>query len=405
MVIELLGFALDIDPLFFRFHLEDHTWFNIKDDWIEMPELESQSYKRDFVTIKLSRRGRYGAVEPYYGDRLFIKGSLIVGLQEALVHFFQRLHTSNVLRRIDFEGQVKSGKNAWWEDSPHEVGLLRRKVSIWSRKQGNDWTGVVLVDSSITAGHPLWNGYGRLDIPPSMSASAESLISKEPNTPIFNALLSCLSTFRPEDRARLMADPENITSYVYPMVLGGSSTWSGLANWMTMKRLSTAFISGSAAYPFMWPGPEAPLTALRAATVCRPRCLPSLSPIRTLQQQADKIMKMAVAIISVEEGKKAVDESRNMSRIIYLAFVFVPLSFVTSLLSMSPDISQARALAYGIFFAVSVPISLTALYISLSWNRIMATGRVFHMTGQGNDVASLYRTNEGDHLQLEPVKS
>ncbi|KUI67413.1 hypothetical protein VM1G_03137 [Cytospora mali] len=402
-VIEQLGAALDIDPSFFRAHLEDHTWFNIKDDWVEMPELESQAHKRSFVTIR------------YMQPRFFENSTVSQAAKEQAGKW-------NVLRRIDFQGQVKSGQNAWWEDSPHEVGLVRRKVSIWSCKQGNNWTGVILVDPCIREGKLLWNGYGRLEAPPKMSTFEPSVV-RHPEMPIFDSLLSCISTLSSEDRARLVVDPGHITSHVYPMVFAEilvtlQYTFTGLfqIEWQLdsersrqVKDLDTAlnnlhkwqrrlpYYTGwvrdaiiglegryelweQLAVPSFFAAVNSGETLLRAHTThlssvwqasLRRDFVSLFVQLQALQLRADKIMQMAVAILSVEEGKKAITESRNIGRITYLAFVFVPLSFVTSFLSMNSDITSTSALVYYIFFAVAVPVSIIVLFLATYWNKIM----------------------------------
>ncbi|ROV90795.1 hypothetical protein VMCG_09385 [Cytospora schulzeri] len=406
-VIELLGAALDIDPCFFRAHLEDHTWFNIKDDWVEMPELESQAHKRSFVTIK------------YMQPRFFENPALSRAAKEQAGRW-------NVLRRIDFQGQVKSGQNAWWEDSPHQVGLLRRKVSIWSRKEGNNWTGVILVDPCISEGNPLWNGYGSLEAPPKMSTFIPSIV-RHPEMPLLESLLSCVSTLSSEDRARLVADPESITSHVYPMVFAEilvtlqyaftalfqiewqmdsgrsrkvedlDTTFDKLQIWQRRLPCYAGWVRDAITglegrYDLWKQSTGVPSSSLATVQSGQPPLLQAhttysstssawqaglrrdfvslLAQLQALQLRADKVMQMAVAILSVEEGKKAVVESRNMGRITYLAFVFVPLSFVTSFLGMNPDIASTSALVYCIFFAVAVPVSIVVLSVATYWNKI-----------------------------------
>ena len=51
-LIELLGSHFDVDPHFFRGHIEDHTWFNTKDPWVELPEADSTLKKRSFSNIR-----------------------------------------------------------------------------------------------------------------------------------------------------------------------------------------------------------------------------------------------------------------------------------------------------------------------------------------------------------------
>ncbi|UNI22289.1 hypothetical protein JDV02_008190 [Purpureocillium takamizusanense] len=399
--IEVLGAGLDMDPTFFRGHLEDHTWFNIKDDWVEMPELESQSQGRDFVTLA------------YMKPRFF---------EDESVSDRARDHAGewNVLRRIDFEGQVKSGKNAWWEDSPHEVGLLRSKVSIWSRQDDDGWTGVILVDPHVDAGHPLWNGYGRLSSPPGLD-DPEPDSRHLADMGLFEGLTSTIGGLSAQDRDRLAADPEHVTSHVYPFIFAEvlvtlEYSFTGLfqIEWL-LDSARTRKLDGLEScidslhkwqrrLPFYVEYIQDGITALEgryhhalsdkgrgaggagagagaaAAAVAASGCWQAgvrrdlgslLARLQVLQLRADKIMQMAVAIISIEETKRAMLESRNMGRITYLAFVFVPMSFVTSFLSMNEELSQRSAIVYCVFFAVAVPLSLVAVLLALYWNRIM----------------------------------
>ncbi len=135
-VIEALGSAFDLDPRFFRDHLEDHTWYNITDDWVELPVLRSRFQNRPFMT--------YRYLEPRFFDN-----------QDQAQHARERTGTWNVLRRLDFQGQPKAGINRWWEPSPRRVGLLRGKVSIYTKADERGWTGVVMVDPPLLEGYPL----------------------------------------------------------------------------------------------------------------------------------------------------------------------------------------------------------------------------------------------------------
>ena len=51
-LIELLGFHFDVDPHFFRGHLADHTCYNIKDPWVELPELDSTVENRSYFNMR-----------------------------------------------------------------------------------------------------------------------------------------------------------------------------------------------------------------------------------------------------------------------------------------------------------------------------------------------------------------
>ncbi|KAF1810841.1 hypothetical protein P152DRAFT_450828 [Eremomyces bilateralis CBS 781.70] len=391
-VIELFGTAFDIDPTFFRGHLEDHTWFNIKDDWVEMPELESQARQRSFVNLR------------YMQPRFFDNPDESQRAKEQAGEW-------NILRRIDLEAQVRSGAKAWWEPSPHQVGLLRRKISIWSREDKSGWTGIILVDPSLTEGYPLWKGYGRFDSPPRMNEKSNGIIL--PNNPLFDNLMSSVTSLTPEDATRLSSDPEYITSKIYPFIFAEilvtlQYTFTGLfqIEWVLdserrhspedLDRALDNLHKWQRRLPFYSSWIKDSISNLRGryavqsdtsieTSVPQPSSAPPLNwqsdiirdyhslldHLNTLQHRTEKIMSMATAIISVEESKKAMVESRNMSRITYLAFVFVPWSFVTGFLSMSDEINHRSAMVYGVFFVTAVPLSILAVVLAAYWEQIM----------------------------------
>lgn len=123
-LIELLGSHFDVDPRFFRSHLEDHTWFNTKDPWVELPELDSTIKSRSYFTI------RYVQAR-YFENDLYSKAAK------------RQAGSFNVLRRIDLEGSAESGTDKWWDGTGGTVGIVRHKVSLWVKPQReNDaWTG------------------------------------------------------------------------------------------------------------------------------------------------------------------------------------------------------------------------------------------------------------------------
>lgn len=125
-LIELLGSHFDVDPLFFRSHLEDHTWFNTKDPWVELPELDSTIKSRSYFTI------RYVQARCFEND-LYSQAAK------------RQAGSFNVVRRIDSEGSAESGTQKWWDGTGGTVGIVRHKVSLWVKPQGGDdtWTGKV----------------------------------------------------------------------------------------------------------------------------------------------------------------------------------------------------------------------------------------------------------------------
>ncbi len=65
-----------------------------------------------------------------------------------------------------------------------------------------------------------------------------------------------------------------------------------------------------------------------------------------------------MAVTAREESKKATQESHAITRVSYLAFVFVPLSFWASFFSMSGDFPVRT---YWIYAAIAVPITVCVL--------------------------------------------
>lgn len=113
-----------------------------------------------------------------------------------------------------------------------------------------------------------------------------------------------------------------------------------------ISRLSARYKSKDSTNPFnSW---EDILTNLRDI----------LRRIEILHCRADKIMAVSMAVTAREESKKATQESHAITRVSYLAFIFVPLSFWASVFSMNNDIPIKT---YITFAAVSLPITACML--------------------------------------------
>jgi len=85
------------------------------------------------------------------------------------------------------------------------------------------------------------------------------------------------------------------------------------------------------------------------------------------QKRIERIQTTATNAINIEESRRAVEQNRiavqqnrSLARLTFLATVFIPLSFTSSFLSMSPDFSSATDTIW-MFFAIGVPLTLIAL--------------------------------------------
>ncbi|KAM0492522.1 hypothetical protein ACHAP8_009877 [Fusarium lateritium] len=109
-VVETLGAMFDIDPAFFRQHIDEYSWYNIRDRWMDPPNLIASTKHQNWTQVRF--------VRPIYFET---RDSLRKGREES--------NRFNVLRRPD------NDSNQWpYMDGDSVVGLMRTKVSIWVGK-------------------------------------------------------------------------------------------------------------------------------------------------------------------------------------------------------------------------------------------------------------------------------
>ena len=87
---------------------------------------------------------------------------------------------------------------------------------------------------------------------------------------------------------------------------------------------------------------------------------------RGLTQQG-KQLEAAVPLVTVylqlAESRRMNLETKDVSRLTVLAFVFVPLSFVSGLFSMNPEISPGGS-RFWLYFAVALPVVVLVLLVA-----------------------------------------
>lgn len=111
-VIETLGNHFDIDPRFFRGHISDYLWYNIRDPWVELPDMQVLASTRTFFHV------RY--VQPRY-----------FRTQASANRSREQAGTFNVLRRVDME----QDRSLILDEPDCVVGLVRSKASFWFKPQ------------------------------------------------------------------------------------------------------------------------------------------------------------------------------------------------------------------------------------------------------------------------------
>jgi hypothetical protein len=119
-VIETLGGYLNIPPAFFRGHMSDYMWYNTRDPWVELPELEILAAKHSYFHM------RY--VQPrYFKD------------QESVQRAKRELGGFNVLRRLD----TRDDRSHTLDQPGSVVGMVRCKASLWIRPNKQNEAGVL----------------------------------------------------------------------------------------------------------------------------------------------------------------------------------------------------------------------------------------------------------------------
>ncbi|KAJ4394127.1 hypothetical protein N0V93_003344 [Gnomoniopsis smithogilvyi] len=147
-VIEALGSEFQISPEFFRAHIADYAWYNVRDRWREPQPLEVVRNQRNWFQIRYVTT-RYFATKEKQAASVEGGGCFETALEEA--------KSFNIFRRPDDD---KS--RGWWDSEDAVVALTRSRATFWYRpKDSVNGTaiGVLLLDPTVSEGLPLWRGH------------------------------------------------------------------------------------------------------------------------------------------------------------------------------------------------------------------------------------------------------
>ena len=363
-VIESFGSRFDVDPLFFRTHISDYMWNNTRDPWVELPNLDFMASKRSYLHVRYVRT-RYFRTEEELSHARFEAGGF------------------NVLRRIDKDGNWVEGADIPGSD----VGLIRSNVSLWIRPNRNEQTGVLgilLIDPTISAGYPLWDGYRTLNDCPSMTE--DSISQGPPRTSIFEDTIYWIQSLNPEEITKIAQDPRILFKKTLLIVC---------AEWYTLIKYATTRLTQlewELENPLLQTGLEDSLQKLhtwrRRIPIFNTLLLDVLdkivnrdtfafgtanhiqdlrpdfeilsNDINRLIARANAIMATLTAVMSIEESKKAIQQNKSLTRLTWLAATFVPLTFLTGFFSMQPSIAELTQTIW-IYFVAAVPLTAVAL--------------------------------------------
>lgn len=403
-VIELLGARFDVDPFFFRDQIDDYIWHNTRDPWAVPPSLSSNLRRRKWFRLRNVRFRYHDSDEDFDASRL-------------------DAYLWNVLRRPDNDGNHWS----YGDKDGAVVSMLRTRSAIWigeDSRCGNSTVGIVLLDPTVHHGQPLW--YDRtnwLPVPgmsdqktPDVKVSESwyaDIVQMTRSYPWFN------SAEKPDIDTQVIAMPTLyavcaewlvVCDYVktrlsqvereleLPEVFRSrgdviDESRKRLHNWRGVLHVFIEMVSE--ALLFELPTAERLTTPQANAGVIQysPTVGPSdafedissdfkrvLEMLHGLQQRVDRLTGVVTSEISIEESRRALREAHNMARLTWLASIFIPMTFVTGLFSMTESVAGLSQ-TFWIYFAIAVPF--TGLVIRLGMFRWRKVADWFVSTERG----------------------
>ncbi|KAI1496600.1 hypothetical protein F5X99DRAFT_399979 [Biscogniauxia marginata] len=397
-VIEHLGRHFRVEPDFWRAHILDHAWYNVKDFWRNPPNLNVLTKHQRWFQLRFVRARYFGSADE------FKEG-------------FEEAQKFNVARRPDDD----QNNTSLWDNHDAKVGLTRSRVSLWMRPVNGDepTVGILLLDPTNITGYPLWGGHRNWAEPPEVPREGDSEDSFSQNPIISDSESPLQSTLfndflywarRPEtflnqadngDSSHfklpvrvllhlVCAEWLTISDYVKtrlnqidweiahpsdflrrPVNRSESKvrapidqTLSKLHVWRRFVPLYREMLSETLVHIFQ-ARPSTSITSVNSNTgppPSKPRASsyitmlngdPEINAYKTdfefvlsymeeYQQRIDRLTQVATAAISIEDSRRGISDNNNIQRLTYLATFFIPMSFVAALLSMQPDVTQLR---------------------------------------------------------------
>ena len=84
-----------------------------------------------------------------------------------------------------------------------------------------------------------------------------------------------------------------------------------------------------------------------------------------LSRESREAINILMSSISVRESQKGLADARRIQVVTYLAFIFIPLSFVSSLFGMNVQEFSEPAPGTWLFFSVAVPLTMGSLVLPI----------------------------------------
>ncbi|KAF2721074.1 hypothetical protein K431DRAFT_247701, partial [Polychaeton citri CBS 116435] len=374
--IELLGSRFNVDPHFFRSQLNDYLFYENRDPAVERPRLRSIRRKAAHFHVQHLRPRFYQSAAAF--DKATHEASVF-----------------NVLRRIDSHRTHRIGKDR----DGSLVTLMRTNTSVWiqpprDRAEDGSLVAILLVDPTVRQGYPLWNGYGALEHWP---ADEHSDLPRPPRISLYEDVIYWTSRWLSGNTVNeMIRSPNTVALQMLSLV---TSDWQILIKYITARlgeieweielpamRQNESSVDETLKKLHPWRR-NVPLyrtmiaDAIDAAfsremqnrqqddssedglmgLLCDFQDV--LQDMDRIQERIERIVSVATALVSIEEGRRGMEQNKNVTRLTYLATIFIPLSFVTGFFSMAPNLADLKQ-TISIYFAVAVPLTALAMLIA-----------------------------------------
>jgi len=382
-VVELLGSRYNIDPLFFS------TQYNFR----------GYRYRglSEALRLQVSKKNRKWFHIDNVRIHWDISQSFSWGPEDDNTQNF------NIVRDLDSH---HTGRGQEY------ISILSTRTAFWLGKdgEGGPLVGIVLLDPT----NPIFRGGYRDKSIPRPTTTSESEQAPDRKT-WYSDIVETSSRFL-GNQPFPPGTAINLMAVVYPATIAVCAEWLKVCHFysITLDKVESVFVSPSESVPIRNEIDEAlgHLSRLSkylpnwrkmvvatledampsAMRLIQPASHPEkkqedllldqigpdlkriLRNIEELQTQVTRLTERGVAEMQLQAARESLAESHNLARLSWLATVFVPLTFLSGMFSMSQDISSLQV-SFKYYFGIGIPLVIVALIV-VRWGPDVTRGMV-----------------------------
>ncbi|KAH7092370.1 hypothetical protein FB567DRAFT_435152 [Paraphoma chrysanthemicola] len=386
--IELLGSRFTIDPHFFREQIQDDIWYTKRDPWAKDPwakptQLSAATKRRKWFRLRNVR------LQYHESDN---------SLQKAK----QEANKFNVVREPELDDSCWESRHA--RNSAVTITWTRTMIWIGQDKECNDApVGIVLVDPTTSEGRPLWYdranwtpvpGYDKVSARTSFMYSGswyEDIVRMSTNYPWF-------------EPSGQKVDGFDLGRVLFPALYTICAEWYIVCSYVTMRmrqiewdlenagvfKARSESIDSALKKIQIWRShvpiwremvietlEEALPTAIRLTRQDHDSAQEVPEAFQDIKTDFERILRIlnevqarvqhvsdrANAEMQLEASRQSLVESHDLARLTWLATIFIPLTFVTGLFSMTDNLGEMKG-TFRVYFSTAIPVAIVSLIVA-----------------------------------------